>query len=163
MATTKHPPPSPKNSQLRQYYNRCIDKFIDPGRPRTCNPRLRRPMPYPLGHGPNCILQKRTTGCTRLIRHELSLTVGLRSTSVGPFLFYESSCGLVALTAASRAEGGKLDPRQLCYMMSKCTFVMPNPWILSGLFADFLHISFAPGGACFLGRCSLNSTRQMHV
>ena len=24
---------------------------IDPGRTRTCNPRLRRPMPYPLGHG----------------------------------------------------------------------------------------------------------------
>ena len=23
----------------------------DPGRTRTCNPRLRRPMPYPLGHG----------------------------------------------------------------------------------------------------------------
>ena len=23
----------------------------DPGRIRTCNPRLRRPMPYPLGHG----------------------------------------------------------------------------------------------------------------
>jgi len=38
-----------------------------------------------LGHGPNCIFQKRTTGCTRLIRHELSPTVGLRSTSVGPF------------------------------------------------------------------------------
>ena len=25
--------------------------FSDPGRTRTCNPRLRRPMPYPLGHG----------------------------------------------------------------------------------------------------------------
>jgi hypothetical protein len=24
---------------------------IDPGRTRTCNPRLRGPMPYPLGHG----------------------------------------------------------------------------------------------------------------
>ena len=24
----------------------------DPSKPRTCNPRLRRPMPYPLGHGP---------------------------------------------------------------------------------------------------------------
>ena len=23
----------------------------DPGRTRTCNPRLHRPMPYPLGHG----------------------------------------------------------------------------------------------------------------
>ena len=23
----------------------------DPGRTRTCNPRLRRPMPHPLGHG----------------------------------------------------------------------------------------------------------------
>ena len=23
----------------------------DPGRTRTYNPRLRRPMPYPLGHG----------------------------------------------------------------------------------------------------------------
>ena len=23
----------------------------EPGRTRTCNPRLRRPMPYPLGHG----------------------------------------------------------------------------------------------------------------
>ena len=122
VATTKHPPTSPKNSQLRHYYNRCIDKFIDPGRPRTCNPRLRRPMPYPLGHGPNCILQKQTTGCTRLVRHELSLTVGLRSSSVGSFLLYESSCGLVALTAASRAEGGKPDPRQLCHMLSCCTF-----------------------------------------
>ena len=80
VANTKRPPPSPKNSQLRHYYNRCIDKFIDPGRTRTCNPRLRRPMPYPLGHGPNCILQKRATGCTRLIRHELSLMVGLCST-----------------------------------------------------------------------------------
>ena len=26
----------------------------DPGRTRTCNPRLRRPMPYPLGHGATC-------------------------------------------------------------------------------------------------------------
>ena len=26
----------------------------DPGRTRTCNPRLRRPMPYPLGHGALC-------------------------------------------------------------------------------------------------------------
>ena len=26
----------------------------DPGRTRTCNPRLRRPMPYPLGHGASC-------------------------------------------------------------------------------------------------------------
>ena len=25
--------------------------FNDPGRTRTCNPRLRGPMPYPLGHG----------------------------------------------------------------------------------------------------------------
>jgi len=116
-----------------------------------------------LGHGPNCILQKQTTGCTRLVRHELSLTVGLRSSSVGSFLLYESSCGLVALTAASRAEGGKIDPRQLCYMLSCCTFVRPDPWILSGLFAGFLHISFAPGGAWILARCSLNSTCQMHV
>ena len=29
---------------------------IDPGRTRTCNPRLRRPMPYPLGHGATCRL-----------------------------------------------------------------------------------------------------------
>ena len=29
----------------------------DPGRTRTCNPRLRRPMPYPLGHGAICIWQ----------------------------------------------------------------------------------------------------------
>jgi hypothetical protein len=27
---------------------------VDPGRTRTCNPRLRRPMPYPLGHGAWC-------------------------------------------------------------------------------------------------------------
>ena len=26
-------------------------RAYDPGRTRTCNPRLRRPMPYPLGHG----------------------------------------------------------------------------------------------------------------
>ena len=29
----------------------------DPGRTRTCNPRLRRPMPYPLGHGARCMIQ----------------------------------------------------------------------------------------------------------
>ena len=29
-------------------------QIIDPGRTRTCNPRLRRPMPYPLGHGASC-------------------------------------------------------------------------------------------------------------
>ena len=28
-----------------------IDNEYDPGRTRTCNPRLRRPMPYPLGRG----------------------------------------------------------------------------------------------------------------
>ena len=33
--------------------HRAID---DPGRTRTCNPRLRRPMPYPLGHGASCII-----------------------------------------------------------------------------------------------------------
>ena len=26
----------------------------DPGRARACNPRLCRPMPYPLGHGASC-------------------------------------------------------------------------------------------------------------
>ena len=30
----------------------------DPGRTRTCNPRLRRPMPYPLGHGARQKLHK---------------------------------------------------------------------------------------------------------
>ena len=30
--------------------------FDDPGRTRTCNPRLCRPMPYPLGHGANWLL-----------------------------------------------------------------------------------------------------------
>ena len=29
----------------------------DPGRTRTCNPRLRRPMPYPLGHGARCMFE----------------------------------------------------------------------------------------------------------
>ena len=28
----------------------------DPGRTRTCNPRLRRPMPYPLGHRAFCFI-----------------------------------------------------------------------------------------------------------
>ena len=28
-----------------------IEIINEPGRTRTCNPRLRRPMPYPLGHG----------------------------------------------------------------------------------------------------------------
>ena len=28
-----------------------LSNAIDPGRTRTCNPRLRGPMPYPLGHG----------------------------------------------------------------------------------------------------------------
>ena len=28
----------------------------DTGRTRTCNPRLRRPMPHPLGHGASCLL-----------------------------------------------------------------------------------------------------------
>ena len=30
-------------------------KQNDPGRTRACNPRLRRPMPYPLDHGASCI------------------------------------------------------------------------------------------------------------
>ena len=34
----------------RQWRRQCND----PGRTRTCNPRLRRPMPYPLGHGACC-------------------------------------------------------------------------------------------------------------
>jgi hypothetical protein len=29
----------------------CVSNAHDPGRTRTCNPRLRGPMPYPLGHG----------------------------------------------------------------------------------------------------------------
>ena len=32
------------------------EKRNDPGRTRTCNPRLRRPMPYPLGHGASCFV-----------------------------------------------------------------------------------------------------------
>ena len=31
----------------------CMHEQDDPGRTRTCNPQLRRPMPYPLGHGAN--------------------------------------------------------------------------------------------------------------
>ena len=33
----------------------------DPGRTRTCNPRLRRPMPYPLGHGARCQMSAQCT------------------------------------------------------------------------------------------------------
>ena len=33
----------------------CNSNEYDPGRTRTCNPRLRRPMPYPLGHGARCV------------------------------------------------------------------------------------------------------------
>ena len=36
----------------------------EPGRTRTCNPRLRGPMPYPLGHGSTCQFVQRTS-CTR--------------------------------------------------------------------------------------------------
>ena len=32
------------------------DMKNDPSRTRTCNPRLRRPMPYPLGHGAKCLM-----------------------------------------------------------------------------------------------------------
>ena len=32
----------------------CSWEHNHPGRTRTCNPRLRRPMPYPLGHGARC-------------------------------------------------------------------------------------------------------------
>ena len=43
------PEPSPrrKRADQRQFRN-------DPGRTRTCNPRLRRLMSYPLGHGARC-------------------------------------------------------------------------------------------------------------
>ena len=34
----------------------------DPGRTRTCNPRLRRPMPYPLGHGACAINDRKEHG-----------------------------------------------------------------------------------------------------
>ena len=37
-------------SALQKIFRSTI-KNNDPGRTRTCNPRLRRPMPYPLGHG----------------------------------------------------------------------------------------------------------------
>ena len=37
----------------------CVCPRNDPGRTRTCNPRLRRPMPYPLGHGANCSASRR--------------------------------------------------------------------------------------------------------
>ena len=39
----------------------------DPGRTRTCNPQLRRPMPYPLGHGATCLcLCRKTSNTTAL-------------------------------------------------------------------------------------------------
>ena len=34
----------------------------DPGGTRTCNPRLRGSMPYPLGHGTNCVHQRHDYG-----------------------------------------------------------------------------------------------------
>jgi hypothetical protein len=34
-----------------QHLQTCRPTWNDPGRTRACNPRLRRPMPYPLGHG----------------------------------------------------------------------------------------------------------------
>ncbi len=40
----------------------------DPGRTRTCNPRLRRPMPYPLGHGAFCSLLRISLQVDRLRR-----------------------------------------------------------------------------------------------
>ena len=52
------PTPLTKEFTTSASCNRCIDKIIDPGRTRTCNPRLRRPMPYPLGHGAKCIMIK---------------------------------------------------------------------------------------------------------
>ena len=34
----------------------CVGKLRTSGGTRTRNPRLRRPVPYPLGHGGNCLL-----------------------------------------------------------------------------------------------------------
>ena len=41
----------------------------DPGRTRTCNPRFRGPMPYPLGHGASCLkvrLNSQVNGSTHI-------------------------------------------------------------------------------------------------
>ena len=36
----------------------CLAKLRTSGGTRTRNPRLRRPVPYPLGHGGNCLLAR---------------------------------------------------------------------------------------------------------
>ena len=45
--------PSPGNASLQVAMGQHSN---DPGRTRTCKRRLRRPMPYPLGHGASCLL-----------------------------------------------------------------------------------------------------------
>ena len=54
------------------------DTVNDPGRTRTCNPRLRRPMPYPLGHGAFCSLAANFAGEQLTSRPLLLGVVALR-------------------------------------------------------------------------------------
>ena len=58
----------------------------DPGRARTCNPRLSGPMPYPLGHGPDdCMVHPMPYTCNpnSLPQHE-SKSCGPDVTCFGP-------------------------------------------------------------------------------
>ena len=82
--------PCPRRSCLVWYHTIAND----PGRTRTCNPWLRRPMPYPLGHGAFCELSKIIhISCKKLFlsfRTHFSMLLGL----LPSFFFCVSWCVL---------------------------------------------------------------------
>ena len=109
------------------------DNVNDPGRTRTCNLRLRKPMPCPLGHGAFCSLAANFAGEQLTSRPLLLGVVVLRRVACA-VVSLASSCSPDAMPASCAAAG----PRA-----SRAT--SPFLWLAF----DFLRFGFRSAAASF--------------
>ena len=106
----------------------------DPGRTRTCNPRLRRPMPYPLGHGASCHTQQNHKTILACI-HECNDSETHCVPALTPVGFEPTQLALVELESTPLDHSGKVSCQAAETRQNTCAHLYafgcvasPRPW-----------------------------------
>ena len=116
----------------------CMHEQDDPGRTRTCNPRLRRPMPYPLGHGandrrdlnsPTLTDSQQACACVpACLRARARVTTSLSQRAATDTHAVRNGCPRMALaTRACRDDALSLDHHSLPSRASRIAGHAPSP------------------------------------
>ena len=119
----------------------------DPGRTRTCNPRLRRPMPYPLGHGALCtafspeehLPLPLLSRDRRRARHNAQRSA-VKSTCLSVFVPGQEARAIMHTLGPM---SGRLRLRNVCSAFAACSTILSTVAIL----AQGTHWAVAPAQA----------------